>query len=168
MLSVRLHRVATAAPTALIVLVLTLFVSLPLYSMVVTAIKTDREIYDDFTYLPKRPTLVGPLGVSSRPSTDILAIEDEHVARALRYIRARACEGMTVKELLESLQYYAVTWPIARLAGLLKRDFSKKGISLATTDVTIAAVAIYHQLTLMTDNLKHYPMKELNLYSWPQ
>ena len=57
-MSLRMNRVATAAPTALIVLVLTLFVSLPLYSMVVTAIKTDREIYDDFTYLPKRPTLV--------------------------------------------------------------------------------------------------------------
>jgi hypothetical protein len=25
-------------------------------------------------------------------------------------------------------------------------------------------VALYHELTLMTDNLKHYPMKELDLY----
>jgi len=47
---------------------------------------------------------------------------------------------------------------------LVKRDYSKKGITLATTDVTIAAVALYHQPTLMTGNLKHYPMKELSLY----
>jgi predicted nucleic acid-binding protein len=39
---------------------------------------------------------------------------------------------------------------------------------LATTDVTIAAVALYHHLTLITDNLKHYPMKELNLYPLPR
>jgi multiple sugar transport system permease protein len=51
-------RVVGVAPSALVVVVLTLFVSLPLYSMVVTAIKTDREIYDEFTYLPKQPTLI--------------------------------------------------------------------------------------------------------------
>ena len=58
MMTLRMNRVVTAAPTTLIVLVLTLFVSMPLYSMVVTAIKTDREIYDDFTYVPKQPSMV--------------------------------------------------------------------------------------------------------------
>ncbi len=47
-----------AVPTALLVIAMTIFVSMPLYSMFVTAVKTDREIYDDFTYVPKRPTLV--------------------------------------------------------------------------------------------------------------
>ena len=64
----------------------------------------------------------------------------------------------------KSLRYYPITWTVARLAGLVKRDYSKKGITLATTDVTIAAVALHHQLSLITDNLKHYPMKELSLY----
>ena len=41
-------------------------------------------------------------------------------------------------------------------------------VSLATSDVTIAAVAIHHQLILITDNLKHYPMKELTLYPLPK
>src|SRR3954468_22410800 len=45
-------------PSALIVIALTVFVSLPLYSMIVTSIKTDKEIYDDFTYIPRQPTLV--------------------------------------------------------------------------------------------------------------
>src|SRR3712207_4019592 len=48
----------TALPSTLVILVLALFVALPLYTMVTTAIKTDREIYDDFTYVPKQPTLV--------------------------------------------------------------------------------------------------------------
>jgi predicted nucleic acid-binding protein len=50
------------------------------------------------------------------------------------------------------------------LAGLLKRDYGRKGVTLATTDATIAAVTIHHELTLITDNLKHYPMKEMSLY----
>jgi multiple sugar transport system permease protein len=51
------RRIAVAAPTVLVLVVLTIFVSLPLYSMVLTAFKTDHEIYDDFTYIPHRPTL---------------------------------------------------------------------------------------------------------------
>jgi len=34
-------------------------------------------------------------------------------------------------------------------------------------DATIAAVALAHKLTLMTDNIKDFPMKELVLYPLP-
>jgi predicted nucleic acid-binding protein len=84
------------------------------------------------------------------------------------YAGMRTPEEIRTFDLLKSLQFYPVTWPIARLAGLLKRDHARKGVSLATTDVTIAAVAIHHQLTLLTDNLKHYPMKELTVYPLPK
>ena len=83
------------------------------------------------------------------------------------YVGLRPAEESRTQEFLDSLKYYSISWPVARLAGLVKRDYSKKGITLATTDVTIASVALYHQLTLMTDNLKHYPMKELSLYPLP-
>jgi len=84
------------------------------------------------------------------------------------------CAGMRSHEetrtlnLLQSLQYYPLIWPIARLAGELKRDYSRRGVTLATTDVTIAAVALYHQLTLISDNIKHYPMEELGLCPLPK
>jgi predicted nucleic acid-binding protein len=84
------------------------------------------------------------------------------------YAGVRPPEELRTAELLQSLQFYPVTWPIARLAGLLRRDHARKGVSLATSDVTIATVAIHHQLTLITDNLKHYPMKELTLYPLPK
>jgi hypothetical protein len=35
---------------------------------------------------------------------------------------------------------------MARLAGLLKRDHARQGVTLATTDATIAAVALYHDV----------------------
>jgi len=83
------------------------------------------------------------------------------------YAGLRSHEETRTRELLESLQYFPISWPVARLAGLLKRDYGRKGVTLATTDDTIAAVTIHHELTLITDNLKHYPMKELSLYPLP-
>jgi hypothetical protein len=48
-------------------------------------------------------------------------------------------------------------------------SISPRASSWPPPDVTIAVVvAIYNKLTLITDNLKHYPMKELMLYPLPQ
>jgi len=83
------------------------------------------------------------------------------------YAGMRQDEQASTAELLESLQFYPVTFPIARLAGILKRDYGRKRITLAVGDVTVAAVALYHHLTLITDNVKHYPMQGLSLYTLP-
>jgi tRNA(fMet)-specific endonuclease VapC len=83
------------------------------------------------------------------------------------YAGVRPKEETATEELLHSLEYYHLTWPVARLAGLLKRDYARKGKALTVADVTIAAVAMVHELTLMTDNAKDFPMKELTLYPLP-
>jgi LacI family transcriptional regulator len=44
---------------------------------------------------------IEPLGVVTRPSTDVLAIEDKNVATALSFIRERACQGITVDQVLK-------------------------------------------------------------------
>ncbi len=72
------------------------------------------------------------------------------------YAGFRSHEEARTRELLESLQYFPISRPVVRLAGLLKRDYGRNGITLATTDATLAAVTIHHELTLITDNLKHY------------
>ena len=84
------------------------------------------------------------------------------------YAGMRPAEEQKTTALLQSLKFYPVTWEIARLAGELKYEHARNGISLAVSDVTIAAVAIHHQLSLLTDNTKHYPMKNLSLYPLPQ
>src|SRR5262245_54956664 len=83
------------------------------------------------------------------------------------YSGMRQHEELRTNELLQSLQLFPVTFAAARLAGSFKRDHAKKGITLSTTDAIIAAVAVDNQLTLMTDNVKHYPMKEITLYRLP-
>lgn len=49
---------------------------------------------------PKQPLVVPPLGVVTRGSSDVNAIEDEQVARACRFIRENACGGITVDEVV--------------------------------------------------------------------
>ena len=83
------------------------------------------------------------------------------------YAGMRPKEETATDEFLKSLEYYHLTWPVARLAGLLKRDYGRKGITITVADVTIAAVALVHELTLITDNVKDFPMKELTLYPLP-
>jgi predicted nucleic acid-binding protein len=83
------------------------------------------------------------------------------------YAGLRSGEEHSTRNFLRSLNLYPLTWPVAELAGLLKRDYSRKGKTLNLGDVIIAATAIHHSLTLLTDNVKDFPMKDLSLYSLP-
>jgi LacI family transcriptional regulator len=47
--------------------------------------------------------LLAPLGVATRQSTDIFAIDDRDIAAAIRLIREHACDGLNVAELLRSV-----------------------------------------------------------------
>ncbi len=58
--------------------------------------------------------LIEPLGVASRQSTDLLAIDDPKLSEALRYIRENANQGITVSDLLQAV-------PMSRT--LLERKF---------------------------------------------
>ena len=68
---------------------------------------------------------------------------------------------------MDSLECLPVTSALAKHAGLLRRDWRKKGHTLSYTDVTIAAVALRNEVSLVTDNLKHFPMPELRLLPLP-
>ena len=50
-----------------------------------------------------KPTLVPPLGVVTRQSTDALAVTDHELAKALRQIRNRACEAIHVDDVVRGL-----------------------------------------------------------------
>ncbi len=50
---------------------------------------------------PAQPTLFAPLCIETRQSSDIVAIDDEYLAQAIRLIRQRASDGLTVNEILK-------------------------------------------------------------------
>ena len=70
--------------------------------------------------------------------------------------------------MLARLRYYEITPEVAQKAGRLKYDWARKGHSLSLADVIIAATSLHHGLTLITDNLKHFPMPELSIYEVPR
>jgi LacI family transcriptional regulator len=50
---------------------------------------------------PREPCLLGPpRGIAARRSTDLLWVDDEEVASAIRFIREHACEGIAVRDVL--------------------------------------------------------------------
>lgn len=79
------------------------------------------------------------------------------------YAGMKENERQLTKKFLDSLEYYEVTRNLAEQAGEYKREYSKKGITLSLSDVIIAAVAISNNLTLITDNLRHYPIPDINI-----
>jgi predicted nucleic acid-binding protein len=84
------------------------------------------------------------------------------------YAGLRPGEEQRTAALLSSLQFFPITFPIAELAGRLKRIHSRRGKTLTIPDTIVAAVAIGNRLTLLTDNTKDFPMKEIQLYPLPQ
>lgn len=47
--------------------------------------------------------LIAPLGIAERQSTDVLAVDDREVARAVQFIREHACEGINVGDVLRTV-----------------------------------------------------------------
>ena len=80
------------------------------------------------------------------------------------YAGMKPVEEPKTRVLMGSLQFLPITPRVAELAGLLKRQWSRKNQTLSLPDVTIAAVAIENRCVLVTENLKDFPMPELALY----
>ncbi len=79
----------------------------------------------------------------------------------------RANEVERAEVFLNDLKCYPVTATIARRAGELKRDWAKKGKTLALPEVIVAATALEYDLILMTDNRKDFPLPGLALFPLP-
>ena len=63
----------------------------------------DRMIHGQLP--PAGRTLIKPLGIVARESTNVLAVADPAVAKAMCFIREHACEGITVGDVCQHLHY---------------------------------------------------------------
>jgi tRNA(fMet)-specific endonuclease VapC len=66
-------------------------------------------------------------------------------------------------EFFASLGFWEISRDTARQAGVYRYDFARKGIILSTTDAMVAAAAKEHGAVLVTNNVKDYPMPEIEL-----
>jgi LacI family transcriptional regulator len=92
---------------------------------------------------------VPPLGVVTRRSTDVLAVEDRAISRAVRFIRDHACEGITVEDVLAELPLSRSIFErrFARIFGrtpkaeILRTQLERVKRLLAETDLPLKQIA---------------------------
>jgi predicted nucleic acid-binding protein len=83
------------------------------------------------------------------------------------YAGMRSAEAAKTDAFLSSLDSYPLTVAVARRAGSIKNQWALKGRTLTLADMIVAATALEHGLTLMTDNRKDFPLPELKFHSLP-
>lgn len=93
--------------------------------------------------------IIPPAGVATRRSTDVLALDDRHVAAALRHIREHACSGISVDDVLANvpLSRSSLERRFVKLVGrapkaeILRVQLERARQLLVETDWTLAEVA---------------------------
>lgn len=99
--------------------------------------------------IPSQRLLLAPVGVATRQSTDVVAVSDPQISRAVRFIREHACEGITVEEVLKAVPMSRTSLE-RRFKQLLSRTLHDEILRvkidraksmLATTDLTMALIS---------------------------
>lgn len=100
-------------------------------------------------HVPALTNLIPPLGVATRQSTDVLAIEDRNVVQAVRFIRERACDGINVGDVLQAVPQSRrlLEARFKKLIGrtpheeILRVQMNRAKELLASTDLSLEAIA---------------------------
>ncbi len=98
---------------------------------------------------PAAPSFLRPKGIVTRHSTDVLAIEDRNVARAVFFIRENACRGITVEDVMRqvSMSRTVLRDRFEKFLGrspkaeIVRVRLARVKQLLAETDLSLAAVA---------------------------
>lgn len=74
-------------------------------------------------------------------------------------------ELIGTEEVLSEFEVWDITVPIAKQGGLYWQQYNKNISKLNILDCLIAATAKEHDLTLVTLNTRHFPMKDIKVIS---
>jgi predicted nucleic acid-binding protein len=83
------------------------------------------------------------------------------------YSGMRPHEEAATAELIDGLEYVDISREAARDAGELRLEWRRKGKTLSLPDAILGAVALRRDLTLATDNIRHFSMLHLKLLPLP-
>lgn len=68
-------------------------------------------------------------------------------------------------DFLRSCHFLASSREIGDQAGLWRFAYARRGVSLSVPDLVIAATAFAYDATLLTRNVRHFPMPEVRVLS---
>lgn len=79
------------------------------------------------------------------------------------YRGMKPIEEDTTNAFLDGLISVAVDIPIARRAGSMPAENRTRGVTVGIADAIIAATALHLNVPLLTNNVEHYPFKDLKV-----
>jgi predicted nucleic acid-binding protein len=109
-------------------------------------------------YLRKVPGFLDLLGQLEAGGLYISAMTRLEIVRGMR-----DRERTKTFDLLNSVETVPMTAEIADMAGEFIRSWRSRGVILGDADAIIAASAMYHNLTLVTTNARHFPVSGLTV-----
>ena len=74
------------------------------------------------------------------------------------YFGMRPQEARATSEFMDSLEYIQISREAARHASEIKLQWQRKGRTVSLPDALIGAVAVRNNLTVATDNVRHFAM----------
>jgi predicted nucleic acid-binding protein len=80
------------------------------------------------------------------------------------YAGLRPDEFVSAQVLISALLWVDTSFAVAKKSGEIRFEWARKGKTLATADTMIAATALQYNMTLITDNVKDFPMPELTIH----
>jgi predicted nucleic acid-binding protein len=84
------------------------------------------------------------------------------------YAGLRPAQRVAGETMLAGLTYVPTSPHAARQAGEWRYAFARQGVQLHTTDMLVAATAHEHHATLITRNVRDYPLPEITLLPLPR
>jgi predicted nucleic acid-binding protein len=89
-----------------------------------------------------------------------------NVAEVERGIRPKERKAATA--LLVRLRYLETTRDAAARAGRYQADFERRGVTIHTADALIAGTVRAHGAILLTDNVRDFPMRDIEVEAPPK
>jgi predicted nucleic acid-binding protein len=121
----------------------------------------DSTVLIDF--LRGRPAVGRVIGL--RTSGDVPATTAINVEEIVRGLRTEETEA--ARRLFSGLIILPIDSRAAWQAGMWRRTFAARGMTLYQSDCLVAATTWAHEGTLATGNPKDFPMRELTVEHWP-
>lgn len=114
-------------------------------------------------------TVLIDISKSIEPATSLVSgwLAGQNEVAVCHIVVAEFFSGLPLHERREwdrfvaRLAFWTATRDVAMQAGVYRHDYARSGIALSTTDALVAALAISRGATLVTSNVKDFPMPNL-------
>jgi tRNA(fMet)-specific endonuclease VapC len=117
-------------------------------------------------YLTGRSDIVSTLRELRPQGLAICIISAAELYEGVYYSRNPSASQKSVEEFLENIFILQINMEICRIFGSQRGKLRKRGNMVGDLDLLIAATCLHHNLTLLTNNVRHFErLEDLQIFS---